>query len=656
MGGRWGMFRYTRKASQVGIDLFVLSLALWLAFLTRFEGAIPPAMLVRTLVVWLPVVGFQYGVLTYFGVPRFAWRYVGLREAVQVSGALALTFTVLLIVRLIAGVFDGRLVQHALIPIGVLLIDHVLAFIGILGARALWRLRTEHAQSRRVGGANKERTRTMLVGAGQAGLLVAKEIANRPDLALEVVGFVDDDVNKLGMMVHGVPVRGTLAQLEMLKREFSVQQVIITISNAPGRQIRRIQQHCRDVGLGAKIIPGVFELVGGQVNLSRIRDVSIEDLLRREPIRLEMDTISRTLRERVVLVTGAGGSIGAELCRQICRFEPTRLVLFEQAENALFNIHRELIASFPDLADRIIPCVGDACDADRVEAVFQQHEPGIVFHAAAHKHVPMMEWNPGEAVRNNVLGSRRLADAAHAHGVDKFVMISTDKAVNPTSVMGATKRVAEMYIQALGTRSSTRFSTVRFGNVLGSAGSVIPIFREQIEAGGPVLITHPDMQRYFMTIPEACQLVLQAGALGHGGEIFLLDMGEPVKIVDLARDLITLSGLVPEEDIEIRFSGLRPGEKLFEELSVAEESVDKTRHPKIFIGRVRENSWDQVVAGLAGLTELMNVGDAAVIREGLKQLVPEYTPMLLSSAPASGVSAANNATLPPISSRTARAG
>src|SRR5690606_8108892 len=276
-----------------------------------------------------------------------------------------------------------------------------------------------------------------------------------PDLGLEVVGFVDDDENKLGMMVHGIPVRGTLAQLEMLKRQFSVQQVIITISNAPGRQIRRIQQHCRDVGLATKIIPGVFELVGGQVNLSRIRDVSIEDLLRRDPVQLETDAISQTLRDRVVLVTGAGGSIGAELCRQICRFEPTRLVLFEQAENALFNIHRELVATYPELAECILPCVGDACDPDRVAAIFQQHAPEIVFHAAAHKHVPMMEWNPGEAVRNNVLGSRCLADAAHTHGVDKFVMISTDKAVNPTSVMGATKRVAEIYIQALGTDRKT---------------------------------------------------------------------------------------------------------------------------------------------------------------------------------------------------------
>src|SRR5690606_2569929 len=273
-----------------------------------------------------------------------------------------------------------------------------------------------------------------------------------------------------------------------------------------------------------------------------------------------------------------------------------------------------------------------------------------------HKHVPMMEWNPGEAVRNNVLGSRQLADASHKHGVDKFVMISTDKAVNPTSVMGATKRVAEIYIQALGKRSRTRFSTVRFGNVLGSAGSVIPIVREQIEAGGPVLVTHPEMQRYFMTIPEACQLVLQAGTLGNGGEIFLLDMGEPVKIVDLAKDLITLSGLVPGEDIEIRFSGLRPGEKLFEELSVAEESVDKTRHPKIFIGRVRENSLEQVVAGVAGLVELMNVGDPAVIREGLKQLVPEYAPMVLASAAPPNASKSEHAAESVAASRIARVG
>ena len=630
------MVRYARKSTQVLIDLVVLSLALWIAFAVRFEGEIPTPMLHRLLVVWPAVVALQYGVLAWFGVPRFAWRYVGLREAVQVTGALGATFLLLLAFRLYAGVLGEGvpLVRFVLIPIGVLLIDHVLAYVGILGTRALWRIRTERRQSHLVGRKGQKSTRTFLVGAGQAGLLIAKEIASRPDLGVEVVGFIDDDPNKLGMTVHGIPVRGTMAQLEILKREFSVEQVIITISNAPGRQIRSIQRRCRDAGLGTKIIPGVFELVGGQVSLSRMRDVSIEDLLRRDPVTLETDEISRTLRGRVVLVTGAGGSIGSELCRQICRFAPMRLVLFEQAENSVFNIHRELIASFPELAEHIVPCVGDVCDLDRLELVFGQHQPEVVFHAAAHKHVPMMEWNPGEAVRNNVLGSRRLADASHAHGVDKFVMISTDKAVNPTSVMGATKRVAEIYIQTLGRTSRTRFSTVRFGNVLGSAGSVIPIFREQIEKGGPVQVTHPEMTRYFMTIPEACQLVLQAGSLGNGGEIFLLDMGEPVKIVDLANDLITLSGLVPNEDIEIVFTGLRPGEKLFEELSVAEESVDRTRHPKIFIGRVRENGWDQVVRGLAELEAVVSATEAEVVRSALMRLVPEYHPVVPASVSA----------------------
>jgi len=378
---------------------------------------------------------------------------------------------------------------------------------------------------------------------------------------------------------------------------------------------------CRDAGLETKIIPGVYEIVGDHVNLSRIREVAIEDLLGREPVKLDEAVVSACLRGRTVLVTGAGGSIGSELCRQICKFEPGRLVLLERFENALFEIHRELAAAFPNLA--IDPCVADVCDIDRVSQVFERTRPEIVFHAAAHKHVAMMEWNPGEAVKNNVGGTRVVATLSDRYKIERFVLVSTDKAVNPASIMGATKRVAEIYLQAFSQRSATRFVTVRFGNVLGSAGSVIPIFRQQIAAGGPVLVTHPEMRRYFMTIPEASQLVMQAGAMGEGGEIFILDMGQPVKIVDLARDLVTLSGLKPGDDIEIRFTGIRPGEKLSEELSTAAEHAEKTRHPKVFIGKIRPHEWADVVVGVDDLLALAGGSDVERVRAQLQALVPE---------------------------------
>jgi FlaA1/EpsC-like NDP-sugar epimerase len=417
-------------------------------------------------------------------------------------------------------------------------------------------------------------------------------------------------------------VLGTTADLARVAEKKRATQALITIANAPGREMRRIAEICRARSMPAKVIPGIYEIVGGQVNLSRIRELKIEDLLGREPVALDQSALSEELRGKIVMVTGAGGSIGSELCRQVCRFAPARLVLLEQAENALFNIHREIQAAYPD--QQVVPLVADICDERRVHWAMRTYHPEVVLHAAAHKHVPMMEWNPDEAVRNNVFGTVTLANAAHEQGVSMFVMISTDKAVNPTSVMGATKRVAEIYAQVLARHSRTRFVTVRFGNVLGSAGSVIPIFEEQIARGGPITVTHPDMKRYFMTIPEACQLVLQAGTMGSGGEIFILDMGEPVKIVDLARDMIELCGLVPGEDIEIQFTGLRPGEKLFEELSVSDENADKTRHSKIFVGRGRTHDFDQVTDYLLWLRKVIESGRPDLIPGALAKLVPEF--------------------------------
>jgi FlaA1/EpsC-like NDP-sugar epimerase len=379
-----------------------------------------------------------------------------------------------------------------------------------------------------------------------------------------------------------------------------------------------------------KIVPAMYDILDGKVKLSRIRDVSIDDLLGRETVKLETDLIERFIRGKRVLVTGAGGSIGSELCRQVARFSPEILILVERAEYHLFSIHGELLASDPEL--RTVPCLVDICEHDRLEALFQEHRPEVVFHAAAHKHVPMMEWNAGEAVRNNVFGTKEVADAADRHGAEAFVLISTDKAVNPSSVMGATKRVAEMYVQALSRRSETKYVAVRFGNVLGSTGSVIPTFQAQIAKGGPVTVTHPDMKRYFMTIPEASQLVMQAAAMGNGAEIFVLDMGEPVLIVDLARDLIRLSGLVVDDDIKIEFTGVRPGEKLFEEIGFDAEKMRRTRHAKIFEGTMAPRPWDELLRDLASLAAVAAGRHTAdQVRRALRATVPE---MLAPPVPA----------------------
>jgi FlaA1/EpsC-like NDP-sugar epimerase len=612
------MPRILSRSLRVVVDGLVLSIAYWLAFLFRFEFALPRSQLALILSNWPYVVAVHYAFLHGFGVPLLAWRYITMRDAIRVSFAISSSTALLTFGRITLPMLTTS--PLVVTPLGVLAMAGVLALVGLVGVRAIWRLRGELGDRRkRASGIHREAV--LLIGAGEAGVMVAREIANRPDLGLKPIGFIDDDRQKLGINIGGLPVLGATKHLGEIVAERRVTRALITIANAHGGQIRRITELCRDAGLDTKIIPGIYEIVGGNVNLSRIREVAIEDLLGRAPVNLDEGVVGASIQSRVVLVTGAGGSIGAELCRQICRFGPARLILVERFENALFEIHRELASEFPHVP--IDPRVADVCDEPRMTQLFEDGKPELVFHAAAHKHVPMMEWNPGEAVKNNVGGTRAMADLADRHGVERFVLISTDKAVNPSSVMGATKRVAEIYLQALSQRSSTRFVTVRFGNVLGSAGSVIPIFREQIARGGPITVTHPEMTRYFMTIPEASQLVLQAGAMGAGGEIYILDMGEPVRIIDLARDLITLSGL-RSTDVEIKISGVRPGEKLHEELAVDHEHADKTKHPKVFVGRIQPHDLDQVAPGVASLLELARGSDAEKLRCALGELVPEY--------------------------------
>lgn len=619
------MSRYLTRGLQALLDVLVLSMAFWLSFGFRFEFALPTSWAMVALFSWPYVIALEYGALVLAGATRASWRYISLRDTTRVAFAVGAATALLVVLRFLVRDVESGVLRYAFIPLGVLGSNLFLCFVGLVGVRAIRRIYGE-TRERRLRFSGPTKARVLLIGAGQAGVLVAREIAGRPDLAMVPVGFLDDDKRKVGTMIAGLPVLGTTAALAQIAEQKRVTKALITIANASGVDIRRITLACRDAELETKIIPGIYELVDDRVNLSRIREVAIEDLLGRAPVKLDEEAVGPTLEGSTVMVTGAGGSIGSELCRQVCRFTPGRLVLVERFENALFEIRRELIAEFPDVA--IDARIADVTDATRMEQVFAENPPAVVFHAAAHKHVPMMEENPGEAVKNNVGGTRVVVDLAHRFGVKRFVMISTDKAVNPTSVMGATKRVAEIYVKAISERTNTRFVTVRFGNVLGSNGSVIPIFKQQIARGGPVTVTHPEMQRYFMTIPEASQLVLQASAMCSGGEIFILDMGEPVKIVDLAREMITLSGFRPDEDIAIEFTGVRPGEKLFEELSTSAEVADKTKHPKIFIGRVQSTE-NAVVLIDKLMASIEKGGDR--IREQLREIVPEYRGMVAAS-------------------------
>jgi FlaA1/EpsC-like NDP-sugar epimerase len=616
--------KWQRILGKCLLDVAVLCGAYGLAFLIRFEGTVPACDLELLTHFAAYVVCLQVLCLAAFRVPSVSWRYAGLPEAERIWVALAAAGCVFAAMKVVCADLIPALATsgYGRIPFGVLVIDLVLSFLGVTGLRATIRLWVEWRQRRTAAkGAKREKVPTLLIGADRAGFLVAKEVAAHPEVGIEALGFLDDDPGKLGMVIHGLRVLGTTADIEGVGKALGARQALIAIENLSGARTRRIQDLCSRCGISAKTIPGIRDVVEGRINLSKIRDVSIEDLLCRDPVRLDSRAIAVKIASRRIMITGAGGSIGSELCREVCGFGPAVLVLVEQAENSLFQVHRELANNFPGL--RLAPCIADVCEGPRMEQVFERWQPEVVFHAAAHKHVPMMEWNSGEAIKNNVFGTRQLADLADAAGVREFVMISTDKAINPTSIMGVSKRIAEIYIQALSQRSRTRFVTVRFGNVLGSNGSVIPIFKEQINRGGPVTVTHPEMKRYFMTIPEACQLVLQAASMGQGGEIFVLDMGEPVKIVDLARDLVRLSGLLPEE-IEIRFTGLRPGEKLFEELTFKEENARKTHHPKIFIGRLHPHEWHMVNRQLQELQELVGDSDVSAMFRKLKEIVPEY--------------------------------
>jgi len=574
-----------------------------------------PLLLFFFIIIKLIVFGF-------FRQYRGWWRYVGISDLTGILRA-SLVSTLIIVALWFAVVLRIGPVRRHLQNIAdtaqaIFIFDLFATFLLLAGLRMLTRLYYE--EFRIVEGGRLKRF--LIVGAGNAGEALLREIHRMAVAQYDVIGFIDDDPVKQGINIHGVPVLGTVEQLPKICADRNIDEIAIAMPSATHHQLRRVIQVCEGTKIRFRTVPSIIDIASGKFRVSQIRDVDINDLLGREVVQLDLDLIEAFIKDKIVLVTGAGGSIGSEMCRQVCIFKPKLLLLVEQAENPLFYIERELRERFPDIPTKAIVC--NITDKIRVEEVFEEYGPEVVIHAAAHKHVPLMELNPGEAIKNNILGTQVVADAADRYGSGNFVMISTDKAVNPTSIMGSSKRIAEMYIQDLNRTSKTDFVTVRFGNVLGSEGSVVPIFKKQIAKGGPVTVTHPDMKRYFMVIPEAVQLVLQAATMGRGGEIFVLDMGEPVEIVRLARELITLSGFRPGEDIEIVFTGLRAGEKLFEELSIKGEDMQPTRHPKIVIWKNIPMDHDKLHAGIKELLNVTRMRDDSQITQKIKELVPEY--------------------------------
>lgn len=595
------------------LDICLIVTAYVLSFAFRFDFIFSQEVydvVERTLLVVLAVKGV---VFLASGIYRNIWQYASLQDAVEIFKVVTLSTIVTAFALVILRQTSG-------IPRSIYFLDWGLLFFMMSSSRLVWRMYRERYIIPRM---NKGR-RTLIVGAGEAGNLLIKEIRKQADSPYHIIGIVDDDESKRGMRLAGVPVLGNLSHFRWIIRKHQIEDVIIAIPSANGAVIRKLVDCCKRTNVHFKTLPSISDIIDGKISVSQIKDVEIEDLLGRDTVVLDEAGIKNYLSGQRVLVTGAAGSIGSEICRQVAKFSPAKLILLDCAETPLYQIEMELTDQFTGFP--IIPVIGDIRQDDRIEKVMVEFAPEVVFHAAAYKHVPMMEYNPVEAVTNNIGGTRILADAAHRAGVKNFVMISTDKAVNPTNVMGASKRVAELYVQALARRSRTKFTTVRFGNVLGSNGSVIPLFKEQIRNGGPLTVTDSRVIRYFMTIPEACQLVLQAGCIGHGGEIFVLDMGDPVRIVDLAEELIRLSGFVPYQDIDIVFTGLRPGEKLFEELLIDGEGVKPTSHNKIRVLEAVTSDLSEVGADLERLFLQARQWDIPGMLTTLREIVPEFTP------------------------------
>ncbi|MBM82599.1 MAG: hypothetical protein CMJ78_18705 [Planctomycetaceae bacterium] len=597
--------------------LVFFAISLLLAFALRFDFEIPVESwsMYRATVSW--ICGLKLTIFYLVSHYHGWWRFVTFSDLAALLRASTLSL-------LVIAAFDYILVNTHQIPRSVLLLDSLLSIILLGGFRSTWRLLHESFQPLKT---KTDHRNALIVGADVSTGRLAQQIQLNPQLNCRVIGFIDSDPTKRGSMLGGIPVLGDFEDVETVITTWQIDDVLVVDKTLGGWRLRGIIEQCEKSQTKLKVIPPIEQLLSGETRLNgrgepliALRDLDINDVLRRDPVQLDVEGISQMLQGRDVMVTGAGGSIGSEICRQIMTFQPRSLILVERFENNLFMIERELRVNAGTVI--ITPCIADVTDEQRMREIFKTNNVEVVFHAAAHKHVPMMELNPGEAIKNNVLGTKCVADLADQSNVTCFALISTDKAVNPSSVMGVTKQLAERYIYAKSQSSDTRFVAVRFGNVLGSASSVIPIFQEQIRRGGPITVTHPEMKRYFMTIPEASRLVLQAAALGNGGEIFVLDMGEPVRIVDLAVDLIRIAGLHPDE-IEIVFTGMRPGEKLFEELYLDEERLLPCKHSKIFVAAHRPYTADEVAQSIAQLAKVVHESDSE-IRRMLQQIVLEY--------------------------------
>jgi FlaA1/EpsC-like NDP-sugar epimerase len=611
----YNMQRVWRNFFVYLLDLAAFALSSFLAFELQFDGAVPSHyfhLMGVAMCIWA---GTKSAVFIVGEVSRGSWRHTSIYDAVRIVLANSAG-------SILGGLIIVLLVGPSGIPRSVYIIDWLISCLLILGERLTACMAVTAMNRNNVEG---DRARTLIYGAGDAGLALLWELRQNQSLMCDVIGLIDDDPSKVGLVLNGKRVLGTGESLQTLAHKHAIKKVLIAIPSATGPQMVRILRLATDAGVEFKMVPSLGELIYGADLGKQIREVAVEDLLGRNPVKLDLSQIQSRIQGRVVMVTGAAGSIGSEICRQIARFDPLALIGFDEAETPLFHIDREMARSSPSVV--FYPEIGNITRPDSLRRVMERYQPSILYHAAAYKHVPLMEQHVFAAVDNNIFGTWCVAQAAITHGVEDFVMISTDKAIRPTSMMGATKRTAELLIHALQKEGSTRFVAVRFGNVLGSNGSVIPIFKEQIAAGGPVTVTHPEIRRYFMTITEAAQLVLQAFSIGKGGEVFVLEMGKPVKIADLAKNLILLSGLQPERDIKIQYTGLRPGEKMFEELNLQDENLIQTSHDKIksYVGDhgINVKQAEAFLYRLKAVTEDQDVANLVLL---LKELIPDYNP------------------------------
>ncbi len=618
-----------RKTTLLAADIILVNAALYLALIICFNARVPQYYSEIFVNFGILMSFVQIGIFYLFGLYRSLWEYASIEELLQIVAATLVSQGVTSFTAYIAG-------SH--FPLNVYFIAWLLTCMATGGIRLSYRYVRRISKStfeqklfsvfgvrhikalKPVSGYTKTR-RVMIFGAGCAGSMIIKELKDNAEINMVPVIVVDDNKAKHGTRLNGVRVKSGRANIREYVERYMVDDIIVAIPSAQKRDMSEILRLCKETKCKIKTLPEMSNLINGKSGVKQLREIKIEDLLGRDEVKLDMKEIAAYLKNEIVLVTGGGGSIGSELCRQIARFGPKKLIIFDIYENSAYDLQNELLHTFSDKLDLEV-LIGSCRDRLRLKEVFERYRPGVVFHAAAHKHVPLMEGSPAEAVKNNVFGTLNTARRADDYGAKKFILVSTDKAVNPTNIMGASKRLAEIIVQSMNRMSKTKFAAVRFGNVLGSNGSVIPLFSKQILQGGPVTVTHPEINRYFMTIPEASQLVMQAGALAEGGEVFVLDMGEPVKIDDLARDMIRLSGLEPDSDIKIEYTGLRPGEKLYEELLMAEEGLVKTKHDKIFIGKQSDMSFKEVIMYIKALEN--TVEDDDLVKECMAKLVPTY--------------------------------